>query len=148
MGNYNQPGSGVEFVNGTIYPMLDANSYLGHGSYRWHTVFASVGTINTSDEREKRDIVESSLGLDFVKSLRPVSYRWRDPVGIRTGDTQFFGLIAQDVDEVAPPGTAFVSKENPDSWGLSYGEFTAPIIKAIQELSSRVQELEASPPSA
>ena len=147
-GNYNQAGSGVYFGNGATYPALDANSYFGTASYRWHTLFASTGTINTSDEREKRDIVDSSLGLDFIDRLRPVSYRWRDPVGIKTGDTQFFGMTAQDVDEVAPPGTAFVSKENPDSWGLSYGEFTAPMIKAIQELSSRVQELEASPPSA
>jgi hypothetical protein len=141
MGNYNVVGSGVVFTNGAVYPMVDANSSLGLASYRYTTVYASVGTINTSDAREKRDIVDSSLGLDFVDRLRPVAYRWRSGP---TGDTQFFGLTAQDVDEVAPPGTSFVSKENPDSWGMRYTEFIAPMIKAIQELNTRIQELEAA----
>ena len=142
-GYYNAVNSGIQFTDGWLAPVVDNVISVGASSYRWSVVYATNGTINTSDEREKRDIVDSSLGLDFVNSLRPVSYRWRSGPN---GDTQFFGLTAQEVDAVAPPGTAFVSKENPDSWGLSYGEFTAPMIKAIQELDARILELEAALP--
>lgn len=35
------------------------------------------GTVqNRSDERDKADIEDSILGLEFIKSLRPVSYKW------------------------------------------------------------------------
>ena len=142
-GYYNAPNSGVGFSDGNVYPIVDNVLSIGKSGNRWTEVWAVAGSINTSDEREKRDIVDSSLGLDFINSLRPVSYRWREGVW---EDTQFFGLISQEVDAVAPSGTAFVSKENPDSWGLRYGEITAPLIKAIQELDARILELEAALP--
>lgn len=37
-------------------------------------------TINSSDRRLKKDIEDVPLGLDFVRALRPVSYRWKDTV--------------------------------------------------------------------
>jgi hypothetical protein len=60
-----------------LYPALDNTYPLGTGVARWSEVFAANGTINTSDERLKQDIEDSPLALDFVRSLRPVSYRWR-----------------------------------------------------------------------
>lgn len=38
---------------GTVRPGADNTQSLGEASYRWSTVFAGTGTINTSDEREK-----------------------------------------------------------------------------------------------
>jgi len=140
-GYYNSTNSGIGITNGSIYPMVDNVISCAYGSSRWTDVFAVSGSVNTSDERDKRDIVDSSLGLDFINRLRPVSYRWRSGP---KGDMQFFGLIAQEVDKELPAGTGFIAKDNPDSWGMRYAEFTAPMIKAIQELSARVQELEAS----
>ena len=32
-----------------------------------------------SDSRIKRDVRDSELGLEFIKELRPVSYRWKNP---------------------------------------------------------------------
>jgi hypothetical protein len=35
------------------------------------------GTVqNRSDERDKADIRDTTLGLDFIQSLRPVDYKW------------------------------------------------------------------------
>src|SRR3546814_13145999 len=35
------------------------------------------GTVqNRSDARDKADIRDTQLGLDFIKALRPVDYRW------------------------------------------------------------------------
>ena len=39
-------------------------------------MFATSGVVNTSDARLKKDVVDSTLGLAFVESLRPVQYKW------------------------------------------------------------------------
>jgi hypothetical protein len=43
---------------------------------RWRRLYANNTTISTSDARLKTDVVNSPLGLDFIESLRPVSYKW------------------------------------------------------------------------
>jgi len=43
---------------------------------RWRRVYANNTTISTSDVRLKTDVIDSPLGLDFIESLRPVSYKW------------------------------------------------------------------------
>jgi len=48
----------------------------GDSGHRWTAVWAANGTIQTSDARLKKDIVDSPLGLDFIETLRPVSYKW------------------------------------------------------------------------
>jgi len=40
-------------ANGIVRPGADNTQNLGEASFRWATVFAGTGTINTSDEREK-----------------------------------------------------------------------------------------------
>ena len=36
----------------------------------------SIGLSNTSDCRDKTDVTDLDLGLDYIKALRPVYYRW------------------------------------------------------------------------
>jgi hypothetical protein len=40
------------------------------------TTYAYGSIQNRSDERDKADIADTSLGLDFISKLRPVEYRW------------------------------------------------------------------------
>jgi hypothetical protein len=67
--------------------------------------------------------------------------------GVRT----HWGLLAQEVQQaVTTAGVDFggyvENRENPDApLGLNYSEFIAPLIKAVQELSLRVQALEGNP---
>jgi hypothetical protein len=89
-----------------------------------------------SDERDKTDVVDSPLGLDFIRDLRPVAYRikvgdqWvdaepvldeqgqpvidadgqpvmREVVKSRPGARTHFGLLAQQVKSVLPAGQDF-----------------------------------------
>jgi Chaperone of endosialidase len=48
----------------------------GQSSHRWSVIYSATGTINTSDSRLKTSVQPSSLGLDFINSLNPVSYKW------------------------------------------------------------------------
>lgn len=80
---------------GGFYPITDNTKLLGSASYRWASVYAANGTINTSDEREKtdiRDITEAEKRVAGKLKLR--AFRWKsDPA-----KTQF-GVIAQEVVE-------------------------------------------------
>ena len=114
---------------GNTQPGADNAYSLGVSGTRWSAVWAANGTIQTSDEREKKDIIDSDLGLDFVNQLRPVSFKWKvgqnlvtsevvkdeegnpildeegnektEPVIIpREGKRTHYGLIAQEVQEL------------------------------------------------
>jgi len=63
---------------GHTRPGADDSYDLGTASYRWDDVYATNGTIQTSDERMKDNVSPSSLGLNFVNQLNPVEYKWKD----------------------------------------------------------------------
>lgn len=145
--------------NNLVRPYFDNSTTLGTAGNRWSVVYAATGSINTSDAREKTSIQDADLGLSFINSLRPVSYKWivGDNEVIPTGDLlnpqvtprpgrrTHYGLIAQEV-QTALAGKdfgGFVYDQEQDQYGLRYDQFIAPLIKAVQELSSEVETLRA-----
>ena len=141
-------GSDDGTANGAFYPAVNDDRDLGHASYKWDNVYATNGTIQTSDRNEKESIQTSTLGLNFISALNPVSY-------VRKGKTRsHYGLIAQEVktvlDSLSIDASKFAGYVNPSSTGgegalgLRYHEFIAPMIKAIQELKAEVEELKNS----
>jgi hypothetical protein len=114
---------------GNTQPGADNAYSLGVSGTRWSAVWAANGTIQTSDEREKKDIVDSDLGLNLITKLRPVSFKWKVGQNVvtsqvvkdkegnpildeegnektesvlipREGKRTHYGLIAQEVEEV------------------------------------------------
>jgi hypothetical protein len=85
------------YWGGSFYPTEDDVFDLGRSTYRWDDIYATNSSIQTSDVNLKKDIEDTDLGLDFIKSLRPVSYKWRETKG--TGGTRkHYGLIGQEVE--------------------------------------------------
>jgi hypothetical protein len=102
-------GSGMQFsptANGSfvkLVPNTDNAFTLGDSTHRWTTVYATNGTINTSDRSIKRDIADSPLGLDFINSLRPRIYRWRDTSDTQAAESAECGLDTERLaDECRP----------------------------------------------
>lgn len=119
-----------------------------------------------SDMRDKLDIEDIELGLDFIMKLRPVQYRtnFREsyidydeegrPIevendGSRAGKRKHLGLIAQEVKHIMDEiGVDFAVYQDhsinggKDVLSLGYEELISPLIKAIQELNKKVIELE------
>jgi hypothetical protein len=148
-----------------IIPNTDNVGYLGQSSERWQAVYAVNGTIQTSDRRQKTDITEALLGSDFVKTLKPVSYKWieggKEPTGeidenedrVFTsipGQRTHWGFIAQDVKEAVDAagvdfgGWLLDDKDDPDSQqALRYDQFIAPLTKALQEALAEIDVLKA-----
>jgi hypothetical protein len=152
--------------NGNVSPGLDGGYSIGSSSWKWSSIWSYTSTISTSDQRLKKDIESSNLGLEFINSLNPISYKWivggqkpiydeelqsvvgsEDLPGLRT----HYGFLAQEVkqalDTIAPgkdfSGWVLTDKDNAESeQALRYEEFIAPIVKSIQELSARLDALE------
>ena len=115
---------------------------------------------NTSDVRIKESIVDSDLGLDFVNKLRAVKYEekakkdWPQEFLSTSGSEDleeknqkvFDGFIAQEVkaivDESKTTFSAWQIDENNKKQQLQYAMFVVPLVKAVQELSAKVTELE------
>lgn len=99
-----------------IYPGRNGRVACGHASYKWNRVYATSGTINTSDKRLKRDIEDiSDPYVELFKKLRPISYKRTE--GVRT----HLGFISQEV------------KESMDSIGLTDNDFAGWCADVVQE---------------
>ena len=165
----------------------DRSCDLGTTSYEYDAVHC-VSVTEVSDERLKEDITDSVMGLDFINSLRPVSYKFKDierktEVVTRTeekiviGDdgTETTETVTEDQEVIVHPGKTHNRKhqgllaqevkasldaagidtadfggfvdanvvDGVDKLALRYNQFIGPLIKAVQELTARVAELEA-----
>ena len=98
----NAQGQGVVFeFNGHTLPTSDNGQLLGNGSLRWSTVYAGSGSINTSDETKKQNIVglttsEMNAAARISKLFK--TYKWKDSV-TKKGDTArtHVGVTAQSI---------------------------------------------------
>ena len=142
----------VRFKNDQFGPQFTNTIDLGQGSLRFQDIFLMTNPNVSSDQNVKNTIATSDLGLDFINKLNPVSFKYNE--GTRT----HYGLIAQEIETVlgaiSKSTTDFAGfcKDEVDEdgnamtpiYGLRYSEFISPIIKAIQELSTKVAALEAA----
>ena len=134
-------------IAGTIRPFSTNGGDCGASDARWGTVYASNGSINTSDRNEKNTIIDSDLGLNFINKLKAVSYKWNDE---EIGEKTHYGLVAQDIEETIKEigkdvdNIGMIDKPEKGAMGLNYNELIAPLVKAIQELSAKVAALEAA----
>ena len=114
------------------------------GNSRIGALMCARNTITSlSDRRDKTNIVDIPVGLEFVRSLRPVSFDWNMRCGGKVG-TPEFGFIAQDLQEVQNTHTVvpgLVDESNPDRLSASPGTLLPVLVKAIQELDKKLQEL-------
>ena len=118
----------------------------------------------SSDERLKENIETSSAGLGFINDLRPVTYNWKkakdvdeslpqyedsnNPVlGKEYGET-LHGFIAQEVKqaidshEELADGFKMWKLKDDGTQTVADGNLVPILVKAVQELSAKVEELE------
>jgi hypothetical protein len=111
------------------------------------TLRCQVTTITSlSDERDKTNIVDLDAGLNLINAVRPVAFDWNMRDGGKVGehDTGFIAQelqAAQEVAGVSIPG--LVLDNNPEKLEAGYGKLLPVMVKAIQELSAKVDALQA-----
>jgi hypothetical protein len=145
------PNSYGPVINNNWHPAVDDTYDMGRNAggvtRMWDDIHATNGTIQTSDIRNKEEIQPINLGLDFVKDLNPVTYKWKKKKENKL-DQVHYGIIAQETLEVLKKyginstkdfGGIIGDEEN--RYGARYTEFVAILIKAIQELSDEIDKL-------
>lgn len=90
-----------------------------------------------SDARLKTDILPIERGLERVKCLEGVTYRWEDPS--EPQELQM-GLIAQQVEDCFPE---VVSTDSGGYKSVSYARLVAPLIEAVKTQSEEIAYLKA-----
>jgi len=123
---YRSSDNTFRFTNGTVYPYISA---------------AGAFT-NSSDERLKENIVDSTHGLSSVLASNPRSFKFKHLDGKQVG------FIAQELKGVIPE-VVDGSEDDDDMMGVNYGALVAIAFKAIQEqqtiidnLTTRIETLE------
>ena len=115
---YHDPSSGILYFTST-----------GNAPY----LSNAGGWTNASDIAYKKDIEDIDYGLETVKSLQPRRYKMKD-----TEEKQV-GFVAQEIEQIVPE---VVSGEDGEK-GVSYGQITPLLVKAIQEQQTIIESLEA-----
>jgi hypothetical protein len=128
---------------GTDTAFISANgggNYAGNNSASWST---------TSDERIKKNIVDSTAGLAEINQIQVRNFEYRLPEEV---DTELpshsaidkkgvqTGVIAQEVMDILPD---IVKQESTGCYSVDPDNITWYLVKAVQELSAEVEELKS-----
>ena len=152
--NAQQSGAGHAFLSDGRYFSVSSNSTssqetltvfsTGASAFRFFvdyagTVHATSTSISAiSDQRLKENITDLETGLNEVLALKPRRFDWKNGDG-----KNIAGFIAQEVETVLPDLVdGFLHTELSDAKGLKMGDILPTAIKAIQELSAKVDALE------
>jgi len=113
------------------------------------TLRCNTQTISSlSDGRDKTEVEDLPLGLNFIDTIRPVKFKWDTRDGNGKDGSYEAGFIAQDLQSAQRNADAdylgLVMDENPDRLEASYGKLVPMLVKAIQELKYEVEQLKAN----
>jgi len=92
----------------------------------------------TSDRRLKENIVDTSLSLDDLNRIQIHDFTWKADNAHKISH----GVIAQELYEVYPGAVTKPVDENKDYWMVDYSKLSPLIIKSIQDLNLKVENLE------
>ena len=136
-------------LHGRLLPFTDAAHSLGTSNWRWSALWATDGTINTSDLRQKKNIKPLSYGLDDLMKIETITFKWKN---MANKDTKI-GFSAQNLLEVLPEVVKTHELVTVDeetgreelrpvgNLGVYYSDIIPVTVKAIQELKNEVDSL-------
>ena len=144
-------GCGNVMVGGTnsaggyapVFDPTTENDRVMIGSTATTNAYVQVAWTVTSDARDKTNVTTLPVGLNFVNQLNPVSFQFKESreCDTATGPVRY-GFLAQEVLAAEGENPVIVDTEVPDHLKVTNDHFNAVLVKAIQELSAKVDSLE------
>ena len=137
--------SGFLFTTDQLYTSAGTNTsynyqvrfYNGNGLVGSITTNGSATSFNTSsDARLKQNIVDAPAASDDIDAMQVRSFDWKVD-----GEHQTYGMIAQELIEVAPDAVSG-DEESEEMMAVDYSKLVPMLIKEIQQLRQRVAQLE------
>jgi hypothetical protein len=120
--------------NSSVLPGVDAAINLGANSWRWVSLFASNGVIQTSDSNQK-DAQALPYGLNEILKIRTIKYKWKSQASLPDSDPnknfEYYGFCA---DELAPVFPELVYDEDKNApIQMNYSELLPVVVNALKE---------------
>lgn len=155
---------GVTFGTSAVIPLVSGGLTLGTSSKKWGAVWSTNASIQTSDRREKENIIKfgANVGNDKLIDIDLHSELFDRLIPVQFNYTQgnkriCYGLIAQDiVDAMHEIGIEeneldlvhhdFWKDDNGndcDSYGVAYGNLLAMLIYEVQKLKKQIKSIKA-----
>ena len=136
----NTTGVVVEFkYNGSVVGSVSTNG--------------SATTYNqSSDYRLKQDINNIDDAIAKIKTLRPVTFRWKNNVDIgydsgfiahEVQETGHYNHLVTGVKDATRTSHSNPEENEPDYQGVDYSKFTPMLVAALQEAVAKIETLEA-----
>lgn len=113
----------------------DGSINLGASGQRWQTIYYNGGSLG-SDYRLKDNIIDLDSGLDIINDLKVKSYTLKN-----NHENVSYGIIAQEA-VVKRPELISIPKDEDDYYGVHTQNIMFAAVRAIQELSSKVDDLQ------
>jgi len=125
---------GIGLTNAAYQLHLSQNSAAKPGSSFWFIA---------SDARLKKNVKEFEDGLNVLMEMRPVAYQYNGKAGLPS-DEQFIGVLAQDVQKVAPYMIEPYQHENENGKQTEYLGYDANallyvLVNAVQEQQATIE---------
>lgn len=150
-------GSAFSISSGTEHWRTTTAGYflLGYtasnGAYRLQVnsqIFATNATIATSDARVKTNVAELDEGLAVIERLRPVTFDFVEHEVHNFSRERQVGFLAQDVEEALGDVTYLRCvvpqiEDEEQLRGMADAKLVPVLVRAVQELSARLQGVEA-----
>jgi trimeric autotransporter adhesin len=162
------------YTNATVIgagALVSGSNTIQLGNTSVTTIEGEVPYTHPSDARFKYNIKPSTLGLDFIKQLKPVVYnfdtkkfdeylmqnipdsakeeRMKGRDYTASSNIVRTGFLAQDVETICKKNGYYFDglhvpdpSNKTDHYSLAYSQFVMPLVNAVQELSSKNDSLQ------
>jgi len=149
-----QSTAGFQVTGSNLNNVTSTNSGTGSSTYMVHDgsglnfyvnftgqVFYRVGLTDLSDQRLKENIVTLDKGLDDILKIKPRRFDWIEG----EGEKNQIGFIAQEIEEAGLEELVshYKGASLDDAKGVNRVGLIPILVKAVQELSAKVEELES-----
>jgi hypothetical protein len=118
-----------------------ANSCGTIGQYLWTTGANKIiwSASSPSDTRDKEVLGPVPTALPVVQQIEPITYHWKERESEVAQEEVIYGFSAQQLQEVDP---VLVDDSDPDYLRIHDRKIVPLLVKAIQELSAKVDSLQ------
>jgi hypothetical protein len=133
---YNTATSG----NNLFITFLTEGTPTTRGYIDYNRAGTAVRYNTSSDERLKKNIVDSGSAIPLINSIKIRSYDWKE-----TDSHVDFGVIAQELNNVAPDAVSegTIGDDMTKTWGVDTSTLVPALVKAIQEQQALINQLQA-----
>jgi hypothetical protein len=129
--------------NNQFIEFLTETSITARGSIDYNRAGNAVRYNTTSDQRIKKNIVDAPSAIDLINSVKIRSFDWKE-----TGFHVDYGVIAQELNEVAPDAVS-IGEDDEDGtikrlWGVDTSVLVPALVKTVQEQQAIIEQLKAT----